>query len=986
MNRFYLNYLVSAFLLLCGIFYSANVYAQPPAGAILKFKETFGGDATTDPKFRPDSLPKGTVSLIFGKITAAFTYPTGASVVPNTGYYTIAKSSAGAPYPVWWGSGITATTQSKANAWFDHTYSINGLGDTIPNNPSYTLGSKGYMLVMNPLDTVTTKGPSVLYQDTIRDLCPNTNLYFEVFAGNLIQIGQPAASVPPILQFIVRDAVTGNIIASSPLTTITRTTPNNWTRASMTFMTGSTGAIVVQVKDAQASSTGNDFVLDDFSVYLSLPILKISAPTCYYCPNDSMFMTVSYNDPLHTFGANPLVEWLYSTNPNDTITLWQHAAYGDTIAKTEQPGYYRVVVGTGVNVRAQHYDCCSISDTIRVCEIQPDTLYWKKNPQNQDWNNPLNWEHADGSSTPYAPSKCVDVHIPGYSGMYPSLDITATKPTTSCRDIWFHFGGLTGKPHLLDYDSAYVQYNFGINGGLSNGDPWSAPNMTRGRWYSLAGPLQKIVSGDFVVGGKPTMWYRAYATSTQTPVNGTLTGEWYVPDNYMGYDLGKQYNAIAVGAGALYAAPGYTLDAIGEGPSYQTNIEGLKGIFEMPYFDDAVKTAWHRLPVQSNDTTYFHYYYGDMPDQPIAPDSISFIKRGGESYRFIFEGAPFSSGSAGVYTMPVSSPGLDIMVGNPFMSILDFDKFSADNGGAITKYRLFDGTNYLSYSVGGGAANDLTKYIAPLQAFFIASPASGQLTFNANNEAVADNAAITPTLKGNQLRSASAAGSSGMKPDVLYLKAESPAGKSYLTLSMQQQNIAEDNLILLLPSSSMNENASLLPQLYAVDAAGQKNVIQFEGGYVKNVSLGMLCSDPGAQITLTVQNAESMAVDSLMLLDKVTGETINLKLQNTYTFNNDVATSDRFELLLGNKVMTGIAPEPTAEPVRAWMNGNMLYVSAVSAITDVSVAALQGITIKQDRNIGQTAYSQALNLPAGVYLVTVKLATGEKRTVKIVNK
>jgi len=200
------------------------------------------------------------------------------------------------------------------------------------------------------------------------------------------------------------------------------------------------------------------------------------------------------------------------------------------------------------------------------------------------------------------------------------------------------------------------------------------------------------------------------------------------------------------------------------------------------------------------------------------------------------------------------------------------------------------------------------------------------------------------------------------------------------------QEVNEKKLILLLLNPGKKSLGQPAPQIYATDAAGQKNVVQFEGGYVKSVPLGVLCSDPGAPITLTVQNAENLAADSLALWDKVTGETVNLKLQNTYTFVNDASISDRFELLLGNKAMTGIAPEPAAEPVRAWTNGNMLYVSALSAIADVSVAALQGITVKQDKNIGQTVYARALNLPAGVYLVAVRLATGEKRTVKIVNK
>jgi hypothetical protein len=311
------------------------------------------------------------------------------------------------------------------------------------------------------------------------------------------------------------------------------------------------------------------------------------------------------------------------------------------------------------------------------------------------------------------------------------------------------------------------------------------------------------------------------------------------------------------------------------------------------------------------------------------------------------------------------------MVGNPFISYLDFDAFIATNYG-ISSYRLYVGNNYAAYNpITGGIwvyGSENGQYIAPLQAFFIVT-SSSPLHFYADVVSTALGEITNP----NDIKIRSS-NSGNTKDDVLYLKAESPAGKSYLTLSMQ--NVNEKNLILLLPQGYPD-----IPQLYATDITGQKNVIQFEGGYVKEVPLGILSSDSINEVTLTIYNQDKVNAENLVLWDKLLDRKIDLKNTDSYTFVNVPNTPDRFVLTMGN--VTGITPAAVVAPVRAFVSGNTLQVNAGSKIADVSVITLQGITLSKDTNIGQTLYTKTLDFPKDIYLVSVRLETGETKILKI---
>lgn len=945
-----------------------QTYGQaPPAGAKRIFIEDFGGN---DPSF-PTVATKAYADSILPPTSNSPQYANAQRLINGTdgptgngdNSYCLAKSTSGAAFAAWWGSTATSVEANGKNKFFDdHTY---------PNDVT-----RGYMMIIN-----AAAQPMQFFKYTINGLCPNTKLYFSVWAGNLVRstFNDAANRSDPLLRFEINDE-NGALLAQSNDTIIPKTAGPDWHQYGFNFTTGSSESITLYIYDNQTNATGNDLVLDDIEISLLAPQVAV-AGRLYYCDGEKLKLNVNYDpDEISaTYGSNAKVQWLYTSdldpnkNPEDNdFTGWSTVTMGTDEAKE---GYYVAVIGTegsiADGIADGDYLCCSVSDTVKVSFIPLyKTLYWHPQAGSQDWNDPKNWLLDGTTVVPYAPSVCTDVHIPGNSASYPSLYSDTFGDPPACQNIWFHYGGMIGQPQILNYNNAYVQYNFGKSGGV-NGDPsYSATPASRGQWYMMAAPLQKMVSGDFSFGGYPNMWQQSFRTSPQS--NGVAYGDWYPPDNTNSWDIGKQYNAIAIWAGE-YTDPLLDGDpsSYGEGPAYQENLDGLNGILEIPYFNNA--GAYHREFFQSNDTSYFRYYYDDLPGldfvDTIAP---SFIVRAAEANRFIFEadGHPFSKESVGVYTMDINSSADEIMVGNPFMSNLDFDAFATDNPG-IGEYILYSGNNFTAYSYEAGGGGTANRYIAPLQSFIIKPGGVGKLKFDANTEAVV-------TDPNSKLRSSST-DNSNYKDDVLYLKAESKSGVSWLTLSMQ--NVKEKNLNLLLPSGYPN-----VPQLFATDDAGQRNSIQFEGGYVCSVPLGIISSDNTNQVTLTVYNKDKLNINGLTLWDKYLDEKIDLKTTDSYTFTNVSTEEDRFVLMI-EKSATGIpSVEEDAHSIYVGASGNTLYISASSEIEDVSVITLQGITVLKESNIGQTSYSKSLQVPSGLYIISVKLKTGERNIAKTILK
>ena len=368
----------------------------------------------------------------------------------------------------------------------------------------------------------------------------------------------------------------------------------------------------------------------------------------------------------------------------------------------------------------------------------------------------------------------------------------------------------------------------------------------------------------------------------------------------------------------------------------------------------------------------FYYYWYQQPTQPIEYTVFDVIQRANESYRFVFDNllTPTTFGSYGqLPTYKISVPaGKEIMIGNPFVSQLDFEKFYEINQSqlATATYRLYVNNNWGAQYTAGSGSGTLTKHIAPLQAFVIETSASAtELLFPPDLVSV-----IKPD---NKLRSA---GNSQFSDNVLYVEASNAEGGSWVTLGKKQginshQLFSEDKLY------------ANVPQIYIADG-NDKNAVHFIPEEESNeVAMGIRSKSDG-KIALRFKNPERFNVESLILKDKITGATYNLFQRDEVQFDNIPDISDRFVLLIGKQKGPSSTEIVQDVYVQMYTKKKTLFVESGEIIQQIAVTNIQGVNIFNWSSINSKDFSTDMNIPSGVYIVNVMLTTGESVVGKVI--
>ncbi|MDL2223616.1 FG-GAP-like repeat-containing protein, partial [Bacteroidales bacterium OttesenSCG-928-M11] len=602
--------------------------------------------------------------------------------------------------------------------------------------------------------------------------------------------------------------------------------------------------------------------------------------------------------------------------------------------------------------------------------LYPDELVWTGAAQDQDWHNPVNWYEPAGV-TPQAfriPRKCTHVLIPDGLDYYADLSKTiyTTYDTAECADIRFEFGGEVARTDLLDYDRAFVQYNFGYyetgeedivvkEGFVENRTP---SHLKRDRYYALSIPLKKVVTGDFSVGGYPAVWQMKYADEE---IDGSNFAGFTKPYN----SLGTPFNEEQLYATALWVAGDN--DHWGESRNknsfdYQQNMDGLEGIIEIPFFEDVQLDDYHRIHEYDADEeeSTIHYYWQDREFYPISTSHTpAVVERGADAYRFIFDGAVNTD-----HEFTISVPaGREVMLGNPSMSTMNFDAFFASNSTLIENYyRLFEGESFQTYA----PISNKTTPIAPQQAIFIE-------TIGTAGEAVDlvypfETASVTRATGTDH-----AMKSSNILYNVLTIEAEQASHRSSITLVLNEedkQNI--DQLFYLYAENT--------PQLYLLDQNDQRNAVQFEGKEQRSIPLGVYYEESG-NITLNFKNVRNLTVESLVLIDTKTGIETDLFQEGSYLFEHQSGKSydDRFILKVGaqKKDVTVIRPVEDSAIVTVYASDNELVITSDQLITRVELYDLQGRLLDSHSAVNKTSTQLSVS-HSGVYLVQVSLLSGER--------
>ncbi|MDH8701044.1 hypothetical protein M2138_000382 [Dysgonomonadaceae bacterium PH5-43] len=853
---------------------------------------------------------------------------------------------------------------------------------------------RGYFLLAN-----ASTGTDILYTTDISNLCDGSSAtyFFSAWIANVLSPGNSQQD-PVNFRFVLCNPdnenevykvyETGNILNhtngdySNDEINGARDN-NNWRQYGFEFSLLGRAKARLIIRNNRTGSNGNDFALDDIEIrycessnQATVNILNPGAILCHDTDIKARYTTNA--------SGTVYYKWIHSQNGfiDDNLTTWSVVGSEQSTALTQSSGswtsdmsitpptdgYYRLVVSTTPNFDFRN-KCLVKSDAIRCSITRGNPVFHWTGSANNNWNNPANWYQEGVTPNDAVPGICAVVHIPGNVSKYPRLESPYTVGNAVCKDIYFHFGAEVGRSDLLTYERAFVHYNFGTTNGNPatwvdgesapepiNADAYAADPMLRERWYALAAPLKSMLSGDFAIAGKPFFWQRKFE-AVQTEGNSHI-GSWAEhTTSEVETFIADMQNAIAVYAAGHYAE--YL------GFEDQSDLDAVNGILYMPYFMDDDNTHRHRLSAWNSNTkaNTIHYFHSDRAGLPKNENKHITVTRGYEAYRFIFEDN--NATPVEKYTIAVPA-GQYTMVGNPFLSSLDFHTFYEDNKDVLMDdaYRIAVNDDFLSYSREAGSQH-ITELIAPLQAFHIHTNGNLGETVNIEFNYTQSTTRCSKTLNKHQLRGSV----SNFVDDVLYISSSNDNGSSHLTLSFQ--NVDAKNSSLL----TMEDSAT--PIVYAVDGDYNRNTIQFEGYYLGRAIPVGIKSDAAETVTLAFSNVEGLQTDTLVLLDKYLNEEINLMETDSYTFENVPTVNDRFEIRYAYRSEVGIRNvEESFLTVSAHRNTVSVSSSGNNKIKEVSVIDIQGRVVKSVSGRDKTLLSFDVPYGNGVVIVKVKAENG----------
>jgi len=679
-------------------------------------------------------------------------------------------------------------------------------------------------------------------------------------------------------------------------------------------------------------------------------------------------------------------QWQMSTNGSSWTNVGTDSHNYTPAPLTVSPTYFRRLTTDKI-----YGGTPAISNVFAIYIVsQGQAFYWKRTAGNSNWNDPSNWVNEQGAALNMVPVSCSNVFIPGGASNYPSLHIDKTpidlygEPV--CNNITFAYGAELVYQHKLTYQKAFVQYNWGYYNTMSGITPGTQPTgndcspgpaKKRDKWYALAAPLKSMATGDFAFAGYPLTWQAGFSMSH--PQTGVAGGEIEVGDFTKKFStndkpLSETNNAIAVKVATYQNSIGY---------ADHKYLQSLKGIIEIPYFENSTKAPFYPGHNYDRFTKESKFYYFNPETLQILHSPVGKMKRCAEAYRFIYEenGAAPIIDVAGVpskvpgYKLKVkrqNSSSLKVMVGNPFLSAINAKQLLDVNGNKILEsdgYYLFNSdTQEWKHQIFANGGN-----IPPMQAFIITlKNEEVDLLFPLEGTyALAGySLSINPGGKGRSLYLKSQ-GSDKMEGDYSILMADTDKGVSNVRKMISTQDNTTPETFFISPDNS------------------NYNVIQAYENGMKEIAIGVKCSDTKNAQSLIFENVEAFFANHNIrpvLLDKSTGAKQDLVSNNTYSFTqrptdakNNYIDADRFVL----KLVTDNEPAGMEKDITIVYQNNQVEVKATSNIKEIQIYDMLGRKIYSEENINTNVYTKTLAPTQGIYIVKAYTDNGKVKVEKI---
>ncbi len=646
--------------------------------------------------------------------------------------------------------------------------------------------------------------------------------------------------------------------------------------------------------------------------------------------NNRLVLTASQGSSADVVEATKL-DWTFS-DPNVSILVASGNSATVNIGKGAPDIYATVIASNGCGAE-------NTSPTPFHVDYGTPATTWT-GAVSSDWNDNANW-------TRNSPTACTDVTIAAVGetvtlpkggnhlvARYPVIPTVGDAGI--CDEITFNRGAGVKGLERLSYRRAYVKNAY-----------------QRNKWYTLTNPLKEMVSGDYYFNGVPLTYMRKFDV-THSESGRAYTQKWT-----------KEYNGLNEPLAA------------GKGFAYQVTSRNMRQVDNPSAGDQEV--LFPRMTADSLLITELHKF--NPLTGVLLPYAVNLTKTE-NAYRFAYDGASVSEGvktpTASNYpaniTMTLTGAADELtLIGNPMMCHLDLAAFRETNSSVIKdQFVYWDGeTNQsvvISTSGTVSAANSSSGVkLPPMQGFFVKNSGNGgTLNFNVASHFTTDDAGEF------KLRSADAS-----SDGTLYVTGND--GKTTSYLSVRKIEGASNGF-------AEGEDAEKIFNAYAVSeistlAGGVATDINHFSALPYETPLAVNTTADKDTVDLTFKGAESFENVNVTLVNKKTGEEINLKDENKYKF---IFTKDEAETTLvlrfaSDEEITTDAEQAEADAsgcdVQIFTKGNntvRVMSSSSNQIREVSIYDAAGKLIAKEVATGNgvTVMDKVLNAGARNVVVT----------------
>ncbi len=539
-----------------------------------------------------------------------------------------------------------------------------------------------------------------------------------------------------------------------------------------------------------------------------------------------------------------------------------------------------------------------------------------------DWHDYRNWDNG-------IPGLCTDVIVAGNAagGNYPVL---SDEVANECNTIYFKHGGEVAQTNNLTYTNG-AKVDLTLSGS---------------RWYMTASPLEEMYRGDF--------WAAPFGTTSGT--NYTRVSPKVFMRHYQ-----SDFTVAGISSSVAKWSDAYNnLDIVLPGGKGYTTWVSIAPTAKQTFTFPRPETEYEYFTIVDAGTSSTPAT--DTPNGRKEIVNKSTLKTDHNEY---FSKLVYDNDFSGTLSLSANAGYETILIGNPFMSHLDFNKFISHAANASSfenGYYIWNGAGTFEAITGSYAT--ASNGIAPMQSFVLKK--KNGITANVPS------VAITPEMSvvnaGTILRNAS-------DDNFINVEVQRDGERQSSVVIAYKQGVSNAYNSSKDMQTLFSETVKSPAVLYSV-TGNNATSIRTIGNLEEPIALAIRTTDVG-NLTLALNETSTLPYP-VYLEDRALVEMIDLR-KTAYTFYNSSGNiENRFYLRISNQ-MTGFE-NLTVSGLTIYTDNGEVHASSIQddPIRSIEVIGLQGQYLFKQTGLNTSTVSCKLSFGQKIVIVRVKTDKTQK--------